>query len=204
MANNGICGVGVAYDAKIGGKRKRGRAHVVFELAAIWSASFSVGDKVIGSPASDPARAKSVHSSDEPNQMRLTPTPRSGPMLDFFKCNDIRHERLMPSTPQDIDRMFYGLLWCRHLAVLIFLCSTKTDSEKIWIYYDVGSFETNQFSVKFTPTTGVQSFYRSHFNCFLQSAAVCALLKMLTINQLFFICVPLFIAVATSCCSIQL
>lgn len=35
VANNGVCGVGVAYDAKIGGKRKTGHEHVVFEPAAI-------------------------------------------------------------------------------------------------------------------------------------------------------------------------
>lgn len=76
-------------------------------------------------------RAKGVHSSDEPNQMRITPTTRSGPMVDFFKCSDTRHERRMPSTPQDIDGMFYGLLWCRHLAVLIFLWSNKTQWENM-------------------------------------------------------------------------
>lgn len=39
-------------------------------------------------------------------------------VLDIFKCDDVRHELLMVSAPQDVERICYGLLWCRPLAFL--------------------------------------------------------------------------------------
>lgn len=84
-ANNGVCGVGVAYNAKIGGKRKTGHQHVAFEPAAIWRAAFRVGDRV----------------TSVPNLCTVLTNPTKGgwhhppPFWahDFFKCSDIRQEK---------------------------------------------------------------------------------------------------------------
>lgn len=75
VANNGICGVGVAYNAKIGGMVKEmSQVFLCFWTDCIWNALLSsVSEKLSSSSMGDPERATSVHKSDKPNYMKIEP-----------------------------------------------------------------------------------------------------------------------------------